>query len=246
MTSPFPDPAPMVLETATSVHAGPLTIAATAPAAKSVISVMLDGATAEEIESVDRIVRSCPSLDVARGENQNAWLPNVILIVVESGLVVLRAAGTGRRNVIVADAARGAFVFVAPGCGELQALTRARLLLVDAARRDELLAVPAAAALIADGLETALAQSHDVASVMAAPSARARVERKLELLARAYGRVVRDGIRLDFPLTHELLGDMTGTARETVTRVLDVLERDGFLRREGRTLRLLMAPDQLG
>jgi CRP-like cAMP-binding protein len=215
-------------------------------ASESVISAMLDGATAEEIESVARIARSCPTLVVAAGETRSGSMPKFALVVVEAGLVVLRAAAPGRKDVVVADAARGAFLFVAPGCGELQALTQARLLLVDAARRDQLLAVPAAAALIADGLETALAQSHDVAGVMAASSARARIERKLLLLARAYGRVMRDGIRLDFPLTHELLGDMTGTARETVTRVLDLLEREGFLGREGRTYRLLIAPDQLG
>lgn len=85
-----------------------------------------------------------------------------------------------------------------------------------------------------------------MAGVLAAASARARIERKLLLLARAYGRVMRDGIRLDFPLTHELLGDMTGTARETVTRVLDLLEREGFLGRDGRTYRLLISPDELG
>ena len=207
---------------------------------------MLDGATAEEVDSVARIVRSCPTVVLATGEMRAGSIPKVALVVVEAGLVVLRAAAPGRRDVVVADGARGTFVFVAPAGGELEALTQARILLVDAARRDQLLAIPAAAALIADGLEAALAQSHDVAGVMAASSARARIERKLVLLARAYGRVMRDGIRLDFPLTHELLADMTGTARETVTRVLDVLEREGFLGREGRTFRLLVAPDQLG
>jgi CRP-like cAMP-binding protein len=211
-----------------------------------VISTLLDGATAEEVASVERIVGSCPTLVLAAGETRNGSRPEVALVVVETGLLVVRAAAAGRRDVVVADAARGAFVFVAPGSGEVHALTEARLLLVDAARRDQLLAVPAAAALIADGLAAALAHSHDVAGVMAASSARGRIERKLMLLARTYGRVVRGGIRLDFPLTHELLGDMTGTARETVTRVLDVLEREGVLGREGRSYRLLIAPDQLG
>ena len=201
----------------------------------------IDGATRE---SVGRIVRSCPTLALAAGETCNGAMTGAALVVVEAGLVLVRAAAAGRRDIVVADAARGAFV-VEPR-GELQALTQARLLLVDAARRDELLAVPAAAALIADGLATALARSHDVASVMASSSARARIELKLVLLARAYGRVRRDGVRLDFPLTHELLGDMTGTARETVTRVLDRLEREGFLGREGRSYRLLIAPDRIG
>jgi CRP-like cAMP-binding protein len=207
---------------------------------------MLEGATNHEIESVGRIVRTCPTLVLAAGETRNGSMPRVAMVVVEAGLVVVRAAAAGRRDIVVADAGEGAFVFVAPGCGDVHALTPARLLLVDATRRDQLLAIPATAALIAQGLEAALAQSHDVAGVLAAASARARIERKLLLLARAYGRVMRDGVRLDFPLTHELLGDMTGTARETVTRVLDLLEREGFLGRDGRTYRLLIAPDELG
>jgi CRP-like cAMP-binding protein len=212
---------------------------------QSVVSALLDGASADEIESVGRIVRSCPTLVLAAGETCSGSMVDAALVVVEAGLVLVRASAVGRRDVVVADASRGAFV-VEPGRGELQALTQARLLFVDAVRRDELLAVPAAAALIADGLATALAHSLDVASVMASSTARARIELKLLQLARAYGRVMRDGVRLDFPLTHELLGDMTGTARETVTRVLDLLEREGFLGREGRTYRLLIAPDLIG
>jgi CRP-like cAMP-binding protein len=223
-----------------------MTASAPAVALESVISSMLDGARSDEVESVERIVRSCPTLELAAGETRNGSMPRVALVVVEAGLVVVRAAAAGRRDIVVADAAEGAFVFVAPGAGDVHALTPARLLLVDTVRRDQLLAIPATAALIAQGLEAALSQSHDVAGVLAAASARARIERKLLLLARAYGRVMRDGVRLDFPLTHELLGDMTGTARETVTRVLDVLERDGFLGRDGRTYRLLIAPDELG
>jgi CRP-like cAMP-binding protein len=191
------------------------------------------------------LLRSCPALDVAAGETRKGWAADTALVVIESGLVVLRAAAPGKRGHVVAEAGSGAIVVVAPGCGELQAVTRTRLLLVSSARREELLAVPAAAAFIADGLESALAQSLDVAAVMAISPARARIERKLLLLARAYGRVLHRGVRLDFPLTHELLGDMTGTARETVTRVLDVLEREGFLERDGRVYRLLIAPGRL-
>jgi CRP-like cAMP-binding protein len=73
-----------------------------------------------------------------------------------------------------------------------------------------------------------------------------RVREKLIELARQHGRVGRDGIKLDFPLTHDLLGEMTGSARETVTRALDELQREGFVARRGRTYSLHVVPDELG
>jgi CRP-like cAMP-binding protein len=44
------------------------------------------------------------------------------------------------------------------------------------------------------------------------------VRGKLLQLARNYGRVALDGMRIDFPLSHTLLADMVGSSRETVTR----------------------------
>jgi CRP/FNR family transcriptional regulator len=72
------------------------------------------------------------------------------------------------------------------------------------------------------------------------------VRDKLIQLAREHGRVRRDGVLLDFPLTHELLGEMVGSARETVTRALDELEEEGFVTRRGRSYRLNVAPEVLG
>ncbi|MGZ4388260.1 MAG: helix-turn-helix domain-containing protein, partial [Gaiellaceae bacterium] len=72
-----------------------------------------------------------------------------------------------------------------------------------------------------------------------------RVREKLLQLARAHDRVGPGGIRLDLPLTHELLGEMVGSARETVTWALAELQREGFVRREGRTYRLSVAPELL-
>ncbi len=54
-----------------------------------------------------------------------------------------------------------------------------------------------------------------------------------------------DGIRLDLPLTHALLGEMIGSERETVTRSVDELEAEGFLSRDGRTYVLHVPPETL-
>ncbi len=54
--------------------------------------------------------------------------------------------------------------------------------------------------------------------------------------------MVRDGIRIDFPISHALLAEMIGSSRETVTRALDELQRTGFVARVGSTYRLLVPP----
>src|SRR6266542_3772236 len=67
-----------------------------------------------------------------------------------------------------------------------------------------------------------------------------RVRRKLLQLGRSYGHVVRDGIRIDFPVSHALLAEMIGSSRETVTRALEELRSLGFVARSGSTYRLLV------
>ena len=48
---------------------------------------------------------------------------------------------------------------------------------------------------------------------------------------------------MDLPLTHELLGQTVGSARETVTSALRTLEQEGFLIREGRLYQLMISPE---
>jgi CRP-like cAMP-binding protein len=81
----------------------------------------------------------------------------------------------------------------------------------------------------------ALASSHHVD----------RLREKLLQLAEDHGRVGRDGVVLKLPVTHELLAEMIGSTRETVTRAVDALERDGFLRRQGREYVLRVSPGAL-
>jgi CRP/FNR family transcriptional regulator len=65
-------------------------------------------------------------------------------------------------------------------------------------------------------------------------------------LAADYGRVTREGIRLEFPLTHVLLAEMVGSERETVTRAVEQLEAEGFLSRSGRKFVLHVEPTAVG
>jgi Crp-like helix-turn-helix protein len=188
-----------------------------------------------------------PRLDLAPGRSvRSEDLPDVALLAVADGLIVLRTAipGSSRRT-ITCHAGPGALI-LPPGADEtLAALTHATLVEISDADRDELLESADTARLLLDGLAETLRQKQAALASMSRLHHVDRVREKLIELARDHGRVGRQGIRLDFPLTHDLLGEMTGSARETVTRALDELQREGFVVRRGRTYSLHLGPEQL-
>ncbi len=65
---------------------------------------------------------------------------------------------------------------------------------------------------------------------------RVRVARALLHLLNRHGRPDRGGARLDLRLTHQELASLTGTARESVSRTLAALRREGLLEMDGGTL----------
>jgi CRP-like cAMP-binding protein len=213
--------------------------------AVEIVDDFLGEASFAELEIARAAVRRSPVLVLEAGERCGAWPAATALVLVATGLVLVRAGAPGMRDVVVGEAATGSVVLPPPPTGTLQAVEDSRLLLVDNDGRDRLLRTPAGAAAIAEGLQAALVNSREAAGLLAAMRARTRIESKLLLLARGHGRVLRQGVRIDFPLTHERLADMTGTARETVTRVLEQLEREGMLSRSGRSYLLFVSPEDL-
>ena len=177
---------------------------------------------------------------------EGAWrseerLPRTALLVVEEGLVLLTSARPGAsRRVVLAVAGPESMLLPPAGDERIEALTAARLRLV----ADEELASFSARDVLAS-LEIELRDRQASLAAFASVRHADRVREKLLQLARAHGRVGPDGVRLDLPLTHELLGEMVGSARETVTWALAELQREGFVRREGRTYRLSVAPELL-
>jgi hypothetical protein len=107
------------------------------------------------------------------------------------------------------------------------------------------MAIPTLARMLFRGLGSSLRLRQDATSYFANMRHIDRVYEKLVQLAQHFGRVGPDGIRLEFPITHGLLADMIASARETVTRCLDELERDGFVVRDGHSYRLLISPEAL-
>jgi CRP-like cAMP-binding protein len=67
------------------------------------------------------------------------------------------------------------------------------------------------------------------ALILSAPSIEERLLMLFDLYGERWGKVTPQGIRLDMPLTHELLASFCGARRPTVTLALRSLTDEGFL-----------------
>jgi CRP/FNR family transcriptional regulator len=193
-------------------------------------------ALAGEDAGARELLHRCPRLKYAAGETVlPEALRDVALLAVEQGLIAVRAdIPDSMRGVIVCHAGPGALILPPKQNETLQVVEAARLAALDADARDQLLAIPGAAVAVFSALEETLRQKTETIVALSSFHHAERVRKKLVQLARDYGRVGREGVRLDLPLTHDLLSEMTGSARETVTRALDDLQREGFVKRIGR------------
>ncbi len=70
-------------------------------------------------------------------------------------------------------------------------------------------------------------------------SAEARIGAGLMQLARRHGVQDSRGIIINLRITHQELAEMVGTARETVTRTLAALKKDGIIQLEQRRIVIL-------
>jgi hypothetical protein len=172
--------------------------------------------------------------------------PGAGLLVVEDGFVVLRASSPQLSRTVVTCEAGPGRILLPPAPDEvLVALVPSRVTAIPAHVVDRLLTLPGVAQRVVDQLASALARKQEAIGNFAQTRHVERVRRKLLQLARSYGHVVRDGIRIDFPVSHALLAEMIGSSRETVTRALDRLQRGGFVARRGSTYRLLVPPESV-
>ena len=173
-------------------------------------------------------------------------METVSLLLVEDGLVLVSALdrASGRR-IIVGVAGRGS-VLLPPGAHErLEALIDARVTLVSISASRHLLAIPAAAVSIAEGIRRGLEDCRQSLAQFACRRHAERVRMKLVQLAHSYGKGGSDGVVLDLPLTHDLLADMVGSTRETVTRALAQLAREGIIQHERGRYRIGIPPEEL-
>ncbi len=190
--------------------------------------------------SLADLVAGCPVVALDAGTTLRPRdFSHVELLAVQEGLVVLRSTVPGSaRRTITCHAGPGALVLPPSGGEELVGLSDATIRVISASERARLLESAEGATVLLDALAETLRQKQvTIANLGRLPHVD-RIRETLIELARAHGRVGTEGIRLDFPLTHDLLGEMTGSARETVTRALDQLQREGLVVRRGRTYSL--------
>jgi Crp-like helix-turn-helix domain len=208
---------------------------------------LLEGLPSAEAEQAAEILARTASVDIEPGVPYfRASFPDAALLVVDHGFVVLRTTFPCLARSMVTFEAATDRVLLPPSQDEaLFGLGRSRIRAISSERSAELLSLPAAARKVVEQLTSALGQRQEAIANLAPTRHLERVRRKLLHLAREYGHVVPDGIRIDFPLSHALLAEMIGSSRETVTRAIDALQREGFVARNGSSYRLHTSPESV-
>jgi hypothetical protein len=198
---------------------------------------LLEPLAPSDRERAAQILASCPTVDAgSRAPRFASALADAALLLVADGLTVVRArVGRGFRWVITCEAGEGDLLLPPSPGEELVGLGDAHLVAIGPDARSRLLLIPGLAERVVDRLSATLRQRQEAAATFALTRHSERVRRKLLELGRLYGHVGREGIRIDFPVSHALLGEMIGSSRETVTRAVAELQRAGFVERSGST-----------
>lgn len=209
-------------------------------------SWLLGGLDEDEKTLASRILESCAAHLLPAGSRRRIGdLVRAEALSVENGFLVVRSSSPSGRHVVVAEAGAGSVLLPPNDREHVQALTDCGVTVIPLPQLKSLLAIPGVAATLFRGLRTALRLRQDATSYFANVHHVDRVRQKLAQLAREFGRVNPDGIRIEFPLTHDLLAEMVASARETVTRGMDELQRGGFVARDGHSYTLLISPEAL-
>jgi CRP/FNR family transcriptional regulator, nitrogen oxide reductase regulator len=202
----------------------------------------------DELAEVDR---RCRVEDYAAGqavlhEGQRA---SRLYVVATGTAKVVRPTLEGTE--VLLDVARpGDFFGTLPALGSdmythsVWALTPMCVLSLDASSFDQILdANPSVARAGLRVVATRLERAHSHLHAMAAASSQQRIAAALVMLARRAGVERKDGLLLDLPLSRDDLASLTGTASETVSRVLAQMERDGLISTGRRWIEITDLPE---
>jgi CRP/FNR family transcriptional regulator, cyclic AMP receptor protein len=193
------------------------------------------------------LLETCPAFEIVVDGNRGAdGMAEGTLLVVESGLLLVRSLRPGAsRSTVVGLAGAGAVLLLPNAHEELQALTDSSLTVVTPSAHEALLRIPGVAAAVVEGIGEQLRERQESLAQLSIIRHVERVRYKLTQLARTHGKVTGGGVRIDLPLTQRLLAEMIGSARETVSLALAELTQKGFVRREGHFYVVAVAPSNL-
>jgi CRP-like cAMP-binding protein len=195
---------------------------------------------------LSRLLGACPRSTLPAGDVRGAdEFPDAALLFVEAGVVVIASAARPKRRIALSFCSPGTLLPPPRSDEQLAALADSAVISLGPGVLRGLLQLPSAAAEIVDALLDGLRERQESLAQFSNVVHTERLRGKLLQLAREHGAVVAGGVRVQLPLTHELLGQAIGSARETVTSALGTLEREGFLVREGRLYRLMIPPELL-
>jgi CRP-like cAMP-binding protein len=197
-------------------------------------------------QELGRLLAVCPRVRLRAGAVCGADdFAETAFLIVERGVVAIASRARAKRRIVLAFCSPG--TLLAPPCRDEQLAGLEDSVLISVSREIEqrLLHEPTAAEAIVDSLLEALRERQESLAQFGNVMHAERLRGKLLQLARAHGSVVSGGVRVELPLTHELLAQTLGSARETVTWSLRTLEEEGFVVREGRLYRLLIPPEIL-
>lgn len=201
----------------------------------------------EARERARRVLDACPTVGLGEGVAADAReLPAAVLLVIEKGVVALVSGEPDvRRRMVVAIAAPGDVVVPPRRNQVLRALSPAQLTALTTDAERELLRQPAAASAVASALVDAVCDREESLTNFARFPHVERVRAKLMQLARSLGTVRQDGVVIDVPLTHDVIGESVGSTRETVTLAMRTLTRSGVVSRADHRYRVNLSPEQV-
>jgi CRP-like cAMP-binding protein len=192
------------------------------------------------------LLSRCPRRRLRVGAVRDADdFPAASLLIVERGIVVIAAGGGSARRIVLGFCSPGTLLAPLRRDEQLVALVDSVVVAVPSEVERTLLHVPAAAQVIVDSLLEELRERQQSLAHFGNVMHAERLRAKLLQLARSHGTAVAGGVEVELPLTHRLLGQSIGSARETVTAAVQALEREGFLTRAGRRYRLTISADAL-
>jgi CRP-like cAMP-binding protein len=162
-------------------------------------------------------------------------------LIVERGIVAIAARGGQKRRIVLGFGSSGTLLPPLRGDEELVALLDSAVVAIPPDVERRLLHVPAAAQLIVHALLGELRERQQSLAQFGNVTHAERLRAKLLQLARSHGTAVAGGVEVALPLTHKLLGEAIGSARETVTAAVRSLEQEGFLTRVDGRYRLAIS-----